>query len=89
MNAMYFMGLHAGKSAKTGEDYYAVNILWMNAYGSYELKPLYASPALFDEIKRMDLARGTAVDCCAMGKSILSLAVSRKFKPLNLGEVAK
>lgn len=89
MNAMYFMGLHEGKSSKTGKEYYAVNILWLNAYGSYELKPLYASSSLFDEIKRMNLARGTAVDCCAMGKSIMTLAVSRKFKPLNLGEVVK
>jgi hypothetical protein len=89
MNAMYFMGLRAGKSASTGEEYYAVNILWLNSFGSYELKQLYASPALFDEIKRMDLARGTAVDCCAMGKSIMGLTISRKFKPLNLGEVVK
>lgn len=89
MSAMYFMGLRAGKSSTTGEEYYAVNILWLNSFGSYELKQLYASPALFDEIKRMDLARGTAVDCCAMGKSIMSLSVSKRFKPLNLGEMVK
>lgn len=89
MNAMYFMGLHAGRSSKTNEDYYAINILWLNSYGSYELKPLYASSALFDEVKRMDIPRGTAVDCCAMGKSLLSLSVSKRFKPLNLGELVK
>lgn len=89
MNAMYFMGLRAGKSKDTGENYYAVNILWLNAFGSYELKQLYTSPQLFDEIKRLDMTRGTSVDLCAMGKSILSLSISRKFKPLNLNEAVK
>lgn len=89
MNAMYFMGLRAGKSEKTNENYYAVYILWLNSFGSYELKALYASPALFDEIKRMELVRGTAVDVCAMAKSIMSLSVSKRFKPLNLGELVK
>ena len=40
MSAMYFMGLRAGKSSTTGEEYYAVNILWLNSFGSYELKQL-------------------------------------------------
>ena len=46
MNAMYFMGLRAGTSKETGENYYAVNVLWLNAFGSYELKQPFPVPDL-------------------------------------------
>lgn len=89
MNAMYFMGVHSGTSKKTNEPFYAVQILWLNSYGNYEIVQLYATADLFQKITGMGIARGTAVDICALGKSIASLEVSKRFRPLNLGEVAK
>lgn len=88
MNAMYFMGTNKGTSKKSGKDFWCVNVLWLNSFGNYEIKPLFVTEQTYGEVNGMGMARGTAVDVTvSLGGGLDGIAPSKHFKSLNLGEM--
>lgn len=87
-NAIYFMGTNKGTSKKSGKDFWCVNVLWLNTFGNYEIKPMFVTEGTYSEVNGMGMARGTAVDVTTnLGGGLDAIAPSTIFKPLNLGEV--
>ena len=90
MNAMYFMGTNKGTSKKSGKDFWCVNVLWLNSFGNYEIKPLFVNEEMYGAVNAMGLARGTAVTVTMnLGGGLDDLTVDPNYKTLNLGESLK
>lgn len=85
--AVYFMGTSSGTSKK-GNDFWCVLLLWINSFGNYEIKSCFCNKDFYDDVNKLGMARGTAVDISVtLGGGISSVAPSKRFAPLNLGEV--
>ncbi len=87
--AIYFMGTCKGTSKK-GNPFWGVLLLWLNSFGNYEIKTCFCTEQFYDEVNKVGMARGTAVDLSVtLGGGISSVSPSKRFRSLNLGEVVK
>lgn len=82
--AIYFLGTTKGKSKK-GNDYYAVLLLWLNAFGTYAIKMAFVGVEAYEAINTMDLVRGDAVSVSMdLAGNLEELKRDETFERLNL-----
>lgn len=82
----YFMGTASNVSKKTGNRWWAVKVfMWNTRFNQMEIKLIYCSDELFQNINQRGYEIGLALDLFLTPDGLDDVQPSKTYRPLALG----